>query len=159
MKISRPMRRLLSAVLALGAAGCFAGRRAGDLPPPCPPDVAARARADSTAVPPSLTGNTDLLYPPPGVDTLVRIDFTVAANGRILPQTVRVTGTADAELLRRAGAWARRERWTPAMVNGCALDYATWLTMIPVNSEGVTHGCTSRAPYVPATSRFAPCPE
>jgi hypothetical protein len=131
MKISRPMRGLLAAPLALGAAGCLAGRRAGDLPPPCAPEVAARARADSTATPPSLASGTDVLYPPPGKDDPIRIDFTVAANGRIRPETVRVTGTDDADFLRRARLWARRERWTPATVDGCALDYATSITMIP----------------------------
>lgn len=128
------MNGIFSLLLVLAAAGCASGQpRATDVPPPCAPDVAARARTDGTLVRlPSLPAGADVPYAPGAAADTVRLDVIVAADGWVLPQTLRVTGTDDPEYLRSARVWARRQRWIPAMVGGCAIDHATNLTIIPL---------------------------
>jgi hypothetical protein len=134
MKIVRTMNRILALSLVLGATACVAGPRATiDLPPPCAPDVAARALADSTraVIPPM----TDVLLMPPErpngtAPGTYHVTATVGVDGRVVPGTVRIAGPDTPDYTPRLVRWAERVRFRPATVEGCAIAREINLTAV-----------------------------
>ena len=134
MKISRRAAKLLPTIAALGAASCGVGMETSELPPPCAPDVAARARADSTTVQPPAA---DILRIPPELPSgtgPVRVYLRVGVDGRVVPGTARVTGTDDPRAVRRLSAWAASLRFRPATYEGCGIEVDTQL-MVSMDPE------------------------
>jgi hypothetical protein len=133
MEIARMTKGILPAALVLCAAGCAAApREAVDLPPPCVPEVAARALGDSGAVTPPAA---DALMIPPdraaGTGTYTyRITVLIGVDGRVVPGSVRVAGPEDPRFTARLVRWAAGLRFRPATFEGCAVQRETEVTVM-----------------------------
>lgn len=123
------MSRLLPVLALLGAAACVSTGpgEAVDLPPPCPPEVAARVPADGAGI---RAPRLDRLAMPPQRPSGTAagthdITLTIGADGRVVPGTVRVTGPDAPGYVERLVRWVEQLRFHPATFQGCAVQRQT----------------------------------